>query len=147
MICKYLLVQIHSSEWVLFNVFNILKKSFISYSPFSWMGFKCLKAIEPLRGGTLFFTTKLPSILSFLKKLLPTIFQYYVLIANSDVMFCAIWYHLYNLKNVKNTHRGVLLLIKMQASSNFTKSNTPPRMFFTFFKLYKWYQIAQNISI
>ena len=20
-------------------------------------------------------------------------------------MFCAIWYHLYNLKNVKNTHR------------------------------------------
>ena len=63
------------------------------------------------------------------------------------VMFCAIWYHLYNLKNVKNTHGGVLLLVKMQASSNFTKSNTPPRMFFTFLKLHKWYQIAQNISI
>ena len=27
----------------------------------------------------------------------------------------AIWYHLYNLKNVKNTHRGVLLLAKFQA--------------------------------
>ena len=27
----------------------------------------------------------------------------------------AIWYHLYNLKNVKNTHEGVLLLIKLQA--------------------------------
>ena len=27
-----------------------------------------------------------------------------------------------------------------------TKSNTPPWMFFTFFKLYKWYQIAQNIT-
>ena len=40
------------------------------------MGFKCLKAIEPLRGGTLLFTTKLPSILSFPKKLLPTIFQF-----------------------------------------------------------------------
>ena len=40
------------------------------------MGFKCLKAIEPLRGGTLFFTTKLPSILSFPKKLLSTIFQF-----------------------------------------------------------------------
>ena len=26
------------------------------------------------------------------------------------MMFCAIWYHFYNLKNVKNTHRGVLLL-------------------------------------
>ena len=45
----------------------------------------------------------------------------------------AIWYHFYNLKNVKNTHGGVRLL-------NFTKSNTPPWVFFTFFKLYKWYQ-------
>ena len=26
-------------------------------------------------------------------------------------MCCAIWYHLYNLKNVKNTHGGVLLLV------------------------------------
>ena len=32
-----------------------------------------------------------------------------------------------NLKNVKNTHRGVLLLVK-------------------FFKLYKWYQTAKSIS-
>ena len=28
------------------------------------------------------------------------------------VVHCAIWYHLYNLKNVKNTHGGVLLLVK-----------------------------------
>ena len=27
----------------------------------------------------------------------------------------AIWYHLYNLKNVKNTHGGVLILVKLQA--------------------------------
>ena len=27
---------------------------------------------------------------------------------------------------------------------NFTKSNTPPWVFFTLLKLYKWYQIAQN---
>ena len=30
-------------------------------------------------------------------------------------MRCAIWYHLYNLKNVKNTHGVVLLLVKLQA--------------------------------
>ena len=41
-------------------------------------------------------------------------------------MLCAIWYHLYNLKTVKNAHGGVLLLVKLQA---FTKSNTPPWAF------------------
>ena len=30
-------------------------------------------------------------------------------------MLCAIWYHLYNLKNVKNTHEGMLLFVKWQA--------------------------------
>ena len=50
-----------------------------------------------------------------------------------------------NLKNVKNVHGGVLLLVKLQAfSCNFTKSNTPPWVFFIF-GLRKWYQIAQNI--
>ena len=32
-------------------------------------------------------------------------------------MLCAIWYHLYNLKNEKNTHGGVLLLLKLQVSA------------------------------
>ena len=32
------------------------------YSLFLWMGFNCLKAIEPPRGGSLLFTTKLPEI-------------------------------------------------------------------------------------
>ena len=41
-------------------------------------------------------------------------------------------------KNVKSTHRGVLLLVK---------SNTPPWVFFTFFELHKWYQIAQTSQI
>ena len=38
------------------------------------------------------------------------------------------------LKNMKNTHRGV-----------FT-SNTFSWVFFMFFKLYKWYQIALSVS-
>ena len=49
------------------------------------------------------------------------------------VMLRVIWYHLHDLKNMRNTHRGVLLLVKLQASKcNFTKSNSPPWVFFTF---------------
>ena len=63
------------------------------------------------------------------------------------VVRCAISYHLYNLKNVKNTHGGVLILVNLQAEAyNFTKINTPSWLFFTFFKLYKWHQIAQCIT-
>ena len=63
------------------------------------------------------------------------------------MMRCAIWYHLNNLKNVKNTYERVLLLVKLQASAcKFTKSNTPPWVFFTFFKLFRWYQIIQHIT-
>ena len=57
-------------------------------------------------------------------------------------MLCAIWYHLYNLKNVNNAHGGVLLLAE---AYNFTKSNTTPWAFFKFLKLCTWHQIAQNI--
>ena len=46
---------------------------------------------------------------------------------------------LYNLKNVKNTHEAVSVLVKFY----FTKSDTAPWVFFTFFKLYKRHQIAQ----
>ena len=48
---------------------------------------------------------------------------------------------------MKNTCGGVLLSVKFQAKAcDFTKSNTPPWVLFTFFKLCKWYQIAQSIS-
>ena len=57
------------------------------------------------------------------------------------VILFTIWYHLYNLKSVKNTHRRVFIL----KARNFNKSNTPPWVFFTFFKLQKQYQIAQNV--
>ena len=43
---------------------------------------------------------------------------------------CTIWYYFYNLKNVKNTHGGKLILVKLQM-------NTPPWVFFTLFKWYK----------
>ena len=47
----------------------------------------------------------------------------------------------------KNTHGSVLLLVKLQVFvCNFTKSNNPPWVFFTFSKFYKWHQIAQTIS-
>ena len=42
----------------------------------------------------------------------------------ANALLYAIRYHLYNLKNTKNTHGGVLLLLKLQAKS-FTKSNNP----------------------
>ena len=52
------------------------------------------------------------------------------------VMLCMIWYLLYNLKNVKHTHGGVLLLV----------INTLPWVFFTLFKLHKWYGIGRSVS-
>ena len=58
------------------------------------------------------------------------------------MMRCAIWYILYNLKNVKNTYGGMLLLVKLQA-----KSNTPQWLFFTFLNLYKWYQSRKTSGI
>ena len=64
-----------------------------------------------------------------------------------NVMLCAIWYHFYNLKNMKDTRGRVLLLVKLQVETcNFTKSNTLPWVFFTFFKLCKWYQIGQRTT-
>ena len=54
------------------------------------------------------------------------------------VIFCAIWYHFYKVKNVKNTHGGVARLVKLQAKAcSFTKSSTLPGVFFLFFQLYK----------
>ena len=39
-------------------------------------------------------------------------------------MLCRVWYHFHNLKNMKNTHGGVLLL---------AKNNLPPWVFFSCF--------------
>ena len=50
-------------------------------------------------------------------------------------MLCAIWYHLYRLKNLE--------FVKFEKHPG--KSVTITHVF-TFFKLYKWYQIAQSAS-
>ena len=54
-------------------------------------------------------------------------------VRKDNVMLCAIWYHLYNLKNVKNIHGRVLVLVQLQAlACNSSKSDPPPWVFFEF---------------
>ena len=78
------------------------------------------------------------------------IFDYfYVVVYNKWVIFLIllsksvlIWFlFLFYLKVVLHE----ILHISAKAC-NFTKSNTPQRVFFLFSKLYKWYQIRQNIT-
>ena len=57
----------------------------------------------------------------------------------------AIWYDLHSAKNVQNTLGGVLHLVKLQSSA-LVKVTLPHGFFFTFFKLYKLYQIGQSIT-
>ena len=52
-------------------------------------------------------------------------------------MLCAIRYHLYNLKNLKNTDGGV-------KPATLLKVTILHRCFSRFCNLYKWYQIAQQ---
>ena len=40
---------------------------------------------------------------------------YIIALTRINMVRCAIWYNFYNLKNVKNTHGGVLILVKLQA--------------------------------
>ena len=62
-------------------------------------------------------------------------------------MLSVIWCHLYNSKKVKSNPWRSVTLVNFQALAfNFTKSNTPPWVLFTFVKLCKWYQIAQRMK-
>ena len=49
-------------------------------------------------------------------------------------------------KKRENTYGAVLLLVKLFLTCNLAKSNTPPWVFFIFFKLCKWYQNAQRVT-
>ena len=62
----------------------------------------------------------------YYKVCIPIVFQ------SIYVLFCAIWYHLYDLKKMKNTNKGVLLSAE---ACNFTKSKTTPWVHFTLFKI------------
>ena len=58
--------------------------------------------------------------------------------SRKEYMPCTILYLLHNLKNVKSTHGGVLLLVKLHAEAcNIAKGNTCPCVFFIFFKCHK----------
>ena len=74
-------------------------------------------------------------------------------------MLCAILYHFWNLKNVKNPHEGVLLLVKLQAEAILGQKakmwtsplSTPQGMKFqaSFFllKIYWQYGIFKMVSL
>ena len=53
---------------------------------------------------------------------------------SSYVMRCAIWYHLYNLKNVKNTHGEPASLLKLTLLHE------------CFSRFLNWYQIPQRTT-
>ena len=57
------------------------------------------------------------------------------------MMLSAIWYHLPDLKDMKNIHGGVLIVavVKLQTEASSTDvSHT--------FEMYKWYQYPQSVS-
>ena len=49
-------------------------------------------------------------------------------------------------KREKRSWRSVNFSKVAGKACNFIKINTPPWMFYTFFQLYKWYQIAQRTT-
>ena len=62
------------------------------------------------------------------------------------VILCAIWYHLYNLKQREKHPWRSDTFSKVQAEAcNVTKSNNPAWVFFTFLKLNKWYQTDKGM--
>ena len=64
---------------------------------------------------------------------------------NSDALHDLVPYVQFKKREI-NPWRGYLF-VKFQAlACSFTESISPPRVFFTFIKLYKWYKIAQSVS-
>ena len=59
-------------------------------------------------------------------------------------MLCAIWYHLYNLTAMKNTHGGVLLLVKLQALARRLQLATLLKL--ALLRIFHDFEIAQVVS-
>ena len=77
---------------------------------------------------------------------LRTIYVHYTIGLDSDVLHDLVPFVQFK-KREKHPWRSATFskVFRLKAFT-FTKNNTPPWVFFTFFKLYKWYQIAQNIT-
>ena len=58
--------------------------------------------------------------------------------------------HFKNTNEIRFAQFGAICTIlktwKRPIEACYTQRNTPPWVFYTFFKLHKWYQIAQNIT-
>ena len=93
----------------------------------------------------MFFLSTYPSIVQFRVSRIGLIIKVFI---SAYVTLCAICFRFNNFKNVKNIHERVILLVKLQVvACNFTKNSiTPLWVFFTFFKLCKWCQVAQSIA-
>ena len=61
-----------------------------------------------------------------------------------DCVLCVISHIIISITN--NLYNEFAVRCAMLSACDFTKINTPSWLFFTFFKLYKWYQIAQRIT-
>ena len=61
-------------------------------------------------------------------------------------MGCAIWYQLCNLKNMKNTQGGVLLLVKLQAEAKLLKVTFLHRCFSRFLNYVNCTNVKHGIS-
>ena len=72
-----------------------------------------------------------------------------------NLTVCAIWFHLYKLKNLKNTHGGVLLLVKLQVIQIVRNraSTTNMKLHATFFEVqtilvnYYWESFTKGVLI
>ena len=114
----HVLVQIHSSDsffWVGFISCVKYFKSFIA--PFYGWGSAAWRLHSHYEEVINFWPLSYNRSEVSQKSWCQLFFNSHVLIANSDVMFSAIWYHLHNIKSVKNTYGEVLLLVKIKAFS------------------------------
>ena len=133
----HLLFSITTSDFCLYQFFSLLSRIFDIFPNES--SFQTSHVIFYTPFGLTYCIPVSPrfTLSSAFQHILHLLF-FWVTLFFAFVMLCVIWYHLYNFKNVKNAHGRVLLLVKFQAEAS-------SMGVFTFFKLYKWYQLTQRI--